>query len=138
MMHLARMVDFDVGSYALFLFDRVGEAVVAGRAVIEGGDWQPKHNMCHHNATDWCELKPEFTPVRGWLYFDLPGLPHVKFVAHSIVRTPGGDLVDITPSDATQDYPFLVSGLSDNEYAHVVEELGFGELHAPKADTSTG
>lgn len=128
------MAGFDVDGYALSLLKRVGEAAVVGHAGIEGGDWQPKHNMCHHNATDWCELQPEFTPVRGWLYFDPPGLPCAKFVARSIVRTPGGDLIDIAPSDTTQDYPFLVSRLSDDKYAHVVEELGFGELHAPKAE----
>jgi len=131
-MHQGYMVKFDARQYALSLRDRVGDAVVTGRAVIEGGDWQPRQNMCHHNATEWCELKPEFTPVRGWLYFDLPGLPNVRFVAHSVIRTPSGELSDITPHNATQDYPFLASGLTEEEFAHVVDELGIKELYAPK------
>jgi hypothetical protein len=87
---------------------------------------------CHHNVSMWCQHEPDFEPVRGWLYFDLPGLNYVKFVAHSAVRTPEGELFDITPSRAFQDYLFIEGGLSEEEYAHLVETQGVGEIHAPK------
>ncbi|HSI42830.1 MAG TPA: hypothetical protein VK949_00675 [Methylotenera sp.] len=123
-------VDPDV--YAIKLLERAGEAVVCGRILIENRDWQPQANMCHHNVTTCCELHPEFKIVRGWLYFDLPNYSYAKFVAHSVVRAPDGELGDITPSNTFQDYPFLVSGLTEEEYAYVVEELGNQFLHAPK------
>ena len=125
------MPDIDVNQYAKTLYSKVGEAAVLKRALIEGGDWAPEPNMCHHNVSMWCELRPEYQPVRGWLYFDLPGLSYVKFVAHSAVRTPEGELFDITPSYASQDYPFIGCGLSEDEYIQLVSQ-GVGEIYAPK------
>lgn len=95
--------------------------------MIENGDWEPQPNFCHHNVSIWCQLRPEYIPVSGWLYFDLPGLNFVKFVAHSAVKAPDGELYDITPSE-TKDYPFIESELSEEEYAELVESKGFGEI----------
>ena len=53
----------------------------------------------------------------------------MKFVSHSAVSTPQGELYDITPSVASQDYPFVDSGLSEEEYAELVETKGYGEIH---------
>ena len=122
----------DIEKYAASLYSRINEAKILKRAVIEGGNWQPEANMCHHNVTIWCEHNPGFAPARGWLYFDLPGLNYVKFVAHSAVIEPSGDIRDITPSNATQDYPFLLANLSEEEYASLVETIQGGELHCPK------
>lgn len=126
------MPELDVGEYAKTLYSRVGAAVILKRATIGGGDWEPQPNMCHHNVSIWCQHMPEYKAVRGWLYFDLPGLNYVKFVAHSAVRTPDGELFDITPSSATQDYPFIESGLSEEKYAEFVETRGFSEIHSSK------
>lgn len=123
------MTIFDIKEYAKELYIKSSRAQMLKRAIIEGGDWQPKLNMCHHNVTEWCKHKPDFKPVRGWLYFDLPGLKYVKFVAHSAVRTPEGELYDITPSNASQDYPFIESDLSEEEFAEVVEANGYGEIY---------
>lgn len=126
------MPDIDVNEYAKTLYSRVGAAVSLKRATIEGGDWVPQPNMCHHNVSIWCQQMPDYTVVRGWLYFDLPGLNYVKFVAHSAVRTPEGELFDITPSNASQDYPFIESDLGEEEYAELVETRGHGEIHCEK------
>lgn len=123
------MSDIEIEKYAESLYSRVGEAVILKRAVIEGGNWQPEPNMCHHNVTIWCSHNAEFTPARGWLYFNLPGLIFVKFVAHSAVEAPEGELFDITPSNASQDYPFITSGLSEEEYAAIIEACENGEIH---------
>jgi hypothetical protein len=48
-------------------------------------------------------------------------LPYVHFNAHSVVRNPDGELVDITPSQANQPYPFLVALESDTEYDALVQ-----------------
>ena len=126
------MPEIDFNEYAMTLYSQVDAAVILKRATIEGGDWEPQPNMCHHNVSIWCQHKPEFKVVRGWLYFDLLGLNYVKFVAHSAVRNPDGELFDITPASASQDYPFIESGLSEEKYAEFVETRGFGEIHCSK------
>ena len=123
------MTNLDIDRYAETLYARIDEAVTLQRAEIEGGDWQPEPNMCHQNVTTWCELKPDFKIARGWLYFDLPGLNYVKFVAHSAVIDPSGELCDLTPSNASQDYPFILSRLSEDEYASLVETIENGEIN---------
>lgn len=118
----------DVNEYAHLLYTRVEAAVMLQPAVIEGGDWQPQPNQCHENVTIWCLHNITHEPVRGWLYFSLPGTLHVRFVAHSAVRTPEGQLFDITPSNAGQDYPFITGELTEDEYAELVETGGHGQI----------
>ena len=126
------MTKDDIEKYAATLYSRISEAVILKRAIIEGGDWQPEPNKCHHNVTIWCKYNPAFKPARGWLYFELNGLNFVKFVAHSAVITSKGEIRDITPSNASRDYPFILSGLSEDEYAVLVETIERGELHCKK------
>lgn len=118
----------NVKEYAELIFRDIKKAVVPQRTMVRIGEWQPEPNMCHHNVSIWCENNPEYSPVRGWLYFDLPALGYVKFVSHSVVLTPNGELFDITPSNASQDYPFVLSGLSEEEYAALVEGSGISEI----------
>lgn len=101
-------------------------ATIIPRAVIDGGNWQPYPNKCHENVDIWCGHNSNYHPVRGWLYFDLPGIAYVKFVAHSVVRKPDGSLVDITPSGASSDYPFVTANLTDDEYDEI---LGLCQNH---------
>lgn len=126
------MPELNTEIYAKELYSRVGSATLLNRATIAGGDWEPQANMCHHNVTICCELKPEYTPVRGWLYFELPGASFVKFVAHSAVRTPDGELYDITPSNASQDYPFVDGGLSEDQYSELVDKNNTTKIHCNK------
>jgi hypothetical protein len=122
------MAEIDIKEYAKRLFTKAGEAMPLKRAVIEGGDWKPQPNMCHHNVSIWCQNNPDYKSVRGWLYFDLAGLNFVKFVAHSAVKSSDGELYDITPSNASKDYPFVDSELTEEEYADLVENKGCGEI----------
>ena len=124
------MSEEDIRRYGAALYSRIDEAVMLQRARIEGGDWQPEPNKCHHNVTEWCQHNQGYTPVRGWLYFDLAGLTnYVKFVAHSAVRTPEGELSDITPSNASKDYPFIPAVESEHKYAELVEACPNGEVN---------
>jgi len=67
--------------------------------------------------------------VRGWLYFYFGGHFHyVLFNAHSAVQTPEGDLCEVTPSFASQPYPFIVAEESEEEYAAFVEGHGIRRL----------
>lgn len=125
------MTKLDIDSYASSLYARVSEARVLKRVIIDVGDWKAQQNMCHNNASALHLHDDEYALVRGWLYFDLPGLPYVKFVSHSAVKTPDGEIVDITPkpSTATQDYPFIEGNLTEEDYQHLVEECGYGEIN---------
>lgn len=107
--------------YAANLFARMHEAVNLRWADVEIGNWRPKANDCHANVTELCAHDPTYSPVRGWLYFDFGGyLDRVQFLAHSAVRAPDGMLYDITPSQASQQYPFLSANLPDQEYEALV------------------
>ena len=128
------MANIDINEYAKTLYSRFGTAVKLKRATIENSDWVPQPNMCHHNVSTWCHYMADYQAVRGWFYFSLPGLNYVKFVAHSAVRAPEGELFDITPSNASQDYPFIDGGLSEEEYAELVEARGCGEIHCDKTN----
>lgn len=118
--------------YAESLMQRVGEARPVKKIAVKFDDWEPKPNMCHHNAMLFCDRKPDWSPVRGWLYFDLTGLDIAKFVSHSVVQAPDGTYCDITPWGTTTDYPFLAGNLGEEEYADLVETQGFDQLHPRK------
>ena len=87
-------------------------------------EWQPSPNNCHENVLVFCENAAGYKVQRGWLYFDLPGMNFVKFVAHSVVKSSKGELIDITPSNASIDYPFLESGISEEEFRQIVVDMG--------------
>ena len=123
------MTNFDIDGYAYSLFSRVDEAKLLNHEKIDFGEWVAKPKMCHHNVSKLHLFNNSYIPIRGWLYFDLPGLNYVKFVAHSAIRTPDGEVVDITPSDSLRSYPFLDGNLSEKQYTYVVEELGFREVN---------
>jgi len=77
----------DIMVYVRSVYARVHEARVLKRVIIDAGDWKAQENTCHHNASALHVHDERYVPVRGWLYFDLPGLGYVKFVSHSAVRT---------------------------------------------------
>jgi hypothetical protein len=109
-------------AYAAILYTRIGEAVMLRRKEIKFDEWRPVENECHANATQIHLQDPSYTPVRGWLFFDFGGyLDRVQFLAHSVVRAPNGELWDITPSRASQDYPFIPAQESEEEFKALVE-----------------
>lgn len=128
------MGQLNANAHAKSLMSRVADAAPAHQLRVQIGDWKPQEKMCHHNVTYFCEKNQEYQPVRGWLYFDLPGLSFAKFVSHSVIQAPDGKLYDITPSSASQTHPFLASNLSEDDYAELIEGHGASELHAKKLD----
>lgn len=121
----------EIEGYKAALFHRRGEARIVGRRKLVGGSWSPEENQCHQNVTIWCAQNSQFTPVRGWLYFEMEGSDCALFLAHSVVREPSGVLADITPSNASQDYPFIESQLSEEDFSCLVEI--YERLWIPKA-----
>ena len=116
--------NFDIEAYAARLYERRSEGIITGVAEASNDDWTPSKNECHANVTDWCEHYLGHKPVRGWLYFDFDNLlPIVRFNAHSVIENENGELFDITPSKASQRYPFIRAEESEEEFAFLVEEL---------------
>ena len=113
---------FDLKEYARRLYVRRTEAVFSRRARVSFGRWIPIEHECHANVAQWCAFQPNHRPVRGWLYFDYDNLlPYVHFNAHSVIQNEAGELVDITPTLASRDYPFLVDTESVHEYESLLE-----------------
>lgn len=75
-------------------------------------DWKPSPKFCHTNVETWVMRSPQYAIVRGWIVFDqsnnpLVPRPRFHFAAHSVICTPDDKLLDITPSDVSQPYPFI-------------------------------
>ena len=52
---------------------------------------------CHMNADAWVAANPNYQTVRGWVKCASFGDLGARLTAHSVVRTPEGKLLDITP-----------------------------------------
>lgn len=114
--------------YAKRLYNRRTEAVILQWADVSIDSWRPRRNECHGNVSEVCMYDNRYSPARGWLYFDFNNMfPSVKFVAHSALRDMVGTLYEITPAQATQQYPFILSEESEEEYASLIES-GVTEL----------
>ena len=117
----------NINIYAKSLYSRVHTAKVLKREIINAGSWEAKENMCHHNVIELHEFDNNYIRVRGWLYFK----DFNKFVSHSVVKTPKGKLVDITPRSSCifQDYPFLEGNLTEEEYINLVDIQAYAEIN---------
>ena len=99
------------------LYDRRHHAVpVSFRQVRIGDgdkpdDWVPAPNICYDNVDIWVRRCPEYKAVRGWAVFDFTDNPFFRpcfhFAGHSVVQTPDGALMDITPLGIERVPPFI-------------------------------
>jgi hypothetical protein len=102
------VTDSDLNQLAAELYERRHQSVFVPGAIAYIGDWTPAENQCHDNVDFWVKHNPTHGPVHGFLYFSFAGaMPYVWFNAHCIVRTEDDQLIDITPSKASQRYPFI-------------------------------
>lgn len=96
--------------------------------------WEPVPADCHGNADRWVAAHPGDTAVRGWLHEPFADQPH-RFVAHSLVRTTTGALVDVTLPAGPQPLRFLTHPGSDSDFFSFLRcPLPFPVLAAPVAD----
>jgi hypothetical protein len=102
---------------ALALYGRLNEAVYLERAKARVGPWEPQMHYCHENVRDWVKYNPQHKHVFGFVFFDLSRFGYVEFQPHSVIEMEDGTLVDITPHQASDDYPFLRHTGSDDEFA---------------------
>jgi len=84
---------------------------------IKECEWEPEFHECHKNVDFWCRSNPEYKPVRGWLFYAFNyEADFVWFQQHSVILTPENTLVDITPNNALDSYPFIIAKESDDDF----------------------
>ena len=74
---------------------------------------------CHENADAFLHVHPDCPPVRGWLVTELGNAPgYFRLVAHSVNRTPDGQLVDTTPlrEQERRAYRFIAHDGAEDEF----------------------
>lgn len=82
---------------------------------------------CHQNAGIWARDNPGLKVIHGWMVFDHEktsnGLvPLVNFNPHSIIEVDDGERYDVTPSRASQRYPFLDHEGHAADFIRIVQE----------------
>lgn len=96
--------------------------VFAARRGDQIPSWDPVPAACHANVDRWITSHPADAAVRGWLHEPFVGLEH-RFVAHSVVRSRDGELVDVTLSAGQSTLRFIEHRGSERDF--------FALLHCP-------
>jgi hypothetical protein len=99
-----------------------GEAIIAPfcevgmRGSAGESDWLPLPHRCHDNVAAWVSQSPQHKAARGYIIFPPnPLYGGVLVQAHTVVEMEEG-LIDITPSGASQPYPFVRHVGTDEEF----------------------
>jgi len=120
------MPDVDLNALKRSLYARRHQAVVVpyeAKTMMSGPP--PTEHECHINTDRWVMEHADHKAVRGWLVFDYNRITYglfriCRFTAHSVVETPDGKLFDLTPSKASQRYPFVRHEGPDDEFEAIV------------------
>jgi hypothetical protein len=111
------------------LFFRLQTAVKVPHAKVNQSGFFAIPNLCHDNVDRFVRLNPSFKRVPGFLCTEAAGRRIMSFVHHSVVETPAGDMLDVTPVAAGVDleelfrmpYPFLRHVGLEADYGRAVE-----------------
>jgi hypothetical protein len=119
------MPDVDLTALVNSLYARRHEGVVVPFEPQTITSGQPQEHDCHSNTDRYVRDHPDHKSVRGWMIFDYNKTtqgwwPVCRFMAHSVVEAPDGRLFDITPSQASQRYPFIRHSGPDSEFEAIV------------------
>ena len=108
---MANHVDLKAIVKALYARRHAGIVVPYEPCATSG--WTPSEGECHLNSVRYAQENRGGKFVRGWLVYDftlgpLIGRPSCyRFNAHTVLEDANGRLFDITPSRASQAYPFI-------------------------------
>jgi hypothetical protein len=127
-------VDTDaIARLTISVVKRLHQSVILRRKVVHIGEWTPTVNRCHDNVAVWVAKKQRHKHVRGFIYMDLrPMAQRARLLAHSAVETEDGTLCDITPHEASIDYPFIRHLGTDEEF-ELFGRVGYFDLAVKKA-----
>jgi hypothetical protein len=111
-------VDMDaIARLAVLVVKRQHQSVILRRKVVHIGGWVPTINRCHDNVAIWVAKNPQHKHVHGFICMDLrPNATCIRLMAHSAVEAEDGTLCDITPHEASTDYPFIRHLGTDEEF----------------------
>jgi hypothetical protein len=111
-------IDTDaIARLSVSVVKRLHQSVILHRKVVHIGGWTPTINRCHDNVAIWVAKNPQHKHVHGFIYMDLrPNAYCIRLMAHSAVETEDGTLCDITPHEASADYPFIRHLGTDEEF----------------------
>lgn len=123
--HYCKPPSRKLAKYAASLYARIHERQWVRREIIKLDGWQPLAHQCHANSMILETYGEGYLAVHGWLYLDYRNTADfVRFIAHSVVMNPQGQLLDITPTAAeTSLFPFITCGLSNLEYEATLNAL---------------
>lgn len=86
-------------------------------------DWEPLPHRCHDNVAAWVSRSPQHKAVRGYILFPPnPLYGGVLVQAHTVVDMEEGTF-DITPSGASQPYPFVRHTGTDEEFEQMARAM---------------
>jgi hypothetical protein len=107
------------------LYARRQTAAVVPYKMLDPGHLEGE---CHQNSERWARDNSGWKAIDGWLVFDYTSLeplslPLVQFNPHSVVEDENGTRVDVTPSRASQRYPFLEHEGPRDDFIRIVENI---------------
>ena len=121
------MPDIDLKALLTSLYARREEAFIVPYEPRTMTSGPPTEHECNNNVDRWVLEQPNHKSVRGWLVFDwtvvhqfFPEIPLYRFTVHSVVEAPDGRLFELTPSGASQRYPFLRHHGLEGEFETIV------------------
>lgn len=86
-------------------------------------DWLPLPHRCHDNVAAWVSQSLHHKAVKGYILFPPnPLYGGVLVQAHTAVDM-GDGIFDITPSGASQSYPFVRHTGSDDDFADMARAM---------------
>jgi hypothetical protein len=115
-----------VRQFLVTLWQRRNEGVLLRRADVAIGTWKAQEHYCFDNVDKWVSHRPQHKRVDGFLMFNyLPlGLRFVRFTPHCVIEVENGSLVDITPHEASADYPFIRHTGTADEFIEIHRAQG--------------
>jgi hypothetical protein len=116
----------EVRQILLALYARRHEGVRLRRATASIGEWKPQEHYCFQNVEAWARFNPHHKRVDGFVIFDYTvwGLGFVRFTPHCVIENEEGELVDITPHQASDDYPFIRHTGTQEQFQALLGEQG--------------
>jgi hypothetical protein len=94
---------------------------------------------CHDNADYFVKENPDHTSVRGWLLTPLHGASgFYRIVAHSVVRRPSGELIDVTPMNEQDRHAYVFLEHQGAQDLFWNMKSRFVEIYYPPLEISLG
>ena len=106
------MHNVDLSGLAKSLYERRHTGIIVPYQPHRVTGWMPSERWCHTNVHRFVRENVGCKAVGGWLVFNWVR----RFTAYSVIEDANGWLFDITPSRASQRYPFVRHDGPEDEF----------------------